>query len=117
MQIDSDKQGSVKPDEWKELAATYIEELRIMFDELKIDHSYNNSIKFINIILKLSKVKPKYDIDLDEYIELTDYINEHFHRKEIKEFIKTTYENSKLKQSYRNTWKVFIKFIYYSIYT
>ena len=30
----------------------------------------------------------------------------------MKEFIKQTYENSKSNQSFRNTWKVFIKFIF-----
>lgn len=102
-----------KPDEWKELAATYIEELRIMFDELKIDHSYNNSIKFINSIFKFVKIPYNKCFNEDEYVTfILDFNKKHFHRKEIQEFIKTTYENSKLEQSYRNTWKVFIKFIF-----
>lgn len=101
-----------KPDEWKELAATYIEELRIMFDGLEIDHSYNNSIKFINAIFKNIKIPYKNCFTMDEYaMFLIDFKEKHFHEKQIKQFIKTTYQNSLHQNTERNTWKIFKKFI------
>lgn len=102
-----------KPSEWKELAATYIEELCIMFDDINVEHNYQMAIKFINSIFRYCKIPYDNCFTFDEYEQLILQFNsEFFHKKEIMQFIKTTYENSKDNNSYRNTWKVFKKFIF-----
>ena len=102
-----------KPNEWKELAATYIEELAIIFKNLNIEHTHENGIKFINAVFRFSKVPYEQCFNFDEYEEfILNIPQENFHLKNIQKFIKTTYENSIANDSVRNNWKVFKKWIF-----
>lgn len=94
------------------MAATYIEELTIIFKSLNIEHTKENQIKFINALYRFCKVPYEKCFTFDEYEDLILNIKqENFHLKNIQDFIKTTYENSKHPNAVRNTWTVFKKWI------
>ena len=100
----------LKADEWKELAATYIEELAIMFDK---NIQLKNYIIFINELFRYCKIpyeKCFSDDEYDEFIEI--FTNESFHYQNIKEFIQTTYKSSTEGKLIRNNWKIFRKWLF-----
>ena len=106
------------PNEWKELAVTYIEELQLIFNKLNLVHDVETAKQFANVIYLWSDISFRNPVkSCDEKLvrDIFKKLSELLHRNEIEEFIRVTYENSNDSKSVRNVFKVFNKVLINSL--